>query len=426
MLAMPAVKGAQVSDLVSFARLKNLPGPVWMLLFGNFFVRGSYYMVWPFIAVLLYRKFQLSAAEVGLWLTCAALLAVVSGFYAGYLSDKFGRKPLLLVAALVGVLAFSAFALAQSKIAVIGCIFLSTLPRALWDSPSKAWLGDLLPDSKDRELALQGLYFMVNAGAAIGPLFGIWAGVSGNQHAFFLTAFSYACLGSGILWLYRFTPQQQRPHHAKGLNLKLTLQILRLDQLFLLVIVANILINFIYAHADSSLIQYLTRANFPELVSLIAALGILNSLVIVTCQFPLLRLLSGWPVVKRIYLGIVLLALSQLWYALNPILWYWGWLGATLVLSLGEAILFANMNVHQDQLAPPALRGSYFGAASLYAVGFSLSPLIGGLVLDWLGGPALYFGSFLLCIGVVFCYRLSGRLRRPDFSQFLNQKPLDS
>jgi hypothetical protein len=46
-----------------------------------------------------------------------------------------------------------------------------------------------------------------------------------------------------------------------------------------------------------------------------------------------------------------------------------------------------------------------------------MSPLIGGLVLDWLGGPALYFGSFLLCILVVCCYRISGGLRRPDFSQ---------
>lgn len=415
-----------MSDLVSFRRLKTLPGPVWMLLLGNFFVRGSFYMVWPFISVLLYRKFQLSAAEVGFWLTCAALVAVVSGFYAGYLSDKFGRKPLLLFAAVVGVSAFSAFALAESKTAVICCIFFATLPRALWDSPSKAWLGDLLPDSKDRELALQGLYFMVNAGAAVGPLLGIWAGVSGNQHAFFLTALSYGCLGVGILWLHRFRPSATTHKAHSGLNLKLTLRILQQDHLFLLVIVANILINFIYAHADSSLIQYLTRAHFAELVSLIAALGILNSLVIVTCQFPLLRLLSGWPVVKRIYLGIALLALAQLWYALNPISWYWGWLGATLVLSLGEAILFANMNVHLDQLAPPGLRGSYFGAASLYAIGFSMSPLIGGLVLDWLGGPALYFGSFLLCILVVCCYRISGRLRRPDFSLLAKAMPLDS
>ena len=138
-------------------------------------------------------------------------------------------------------------------------------------------------------------------------------------------AFVWLGLGwGGITFLvavlfFRCKPKQSSQSH-NPMRFGQTLFLLKKDQLFLLVIVANILINFIYAHADSSLIQYLTRANFPELVSLIAALGILNSLVIVTCQFPLLRLLSGWPVVKRIYLGIVLLAL--LCYGIVQLLMY--------------------------------------------------------------------------------------------------------
>ena len=191
------------AQVLSWQRVKQLPAPVWLLLWGNFFVRGSYFMVWPFLAVILYQRYDLSATETGFWLTSAALLAVVAGFYAGHLSDRFGRKPLMLAGALTGVLAFSALALADTLPLMLCCIFLATLPRALWDAPSKAWLGDLLPDSKDRELALQGLYFMVNAGAACGPVLGLWAGLSGNPHGFFITAASYGALGLGLLWLYR-------------------------------------------------------------------------------------------------------------------------------------------------------------------------------------------------------------------------------
>ncbi len=90
------------------------------------------------------------------------------------------------------------------------------------------------------------------------------------------------------------------------------------------------------------------------------------------------------------------------------------------VLSIGEAILFANMNVHLDQMAHPALRGSYFGAASLYAIGYSLSPFIGGLIIDVLSGPALFAISAGLCVLVFGCYAVAPRLRRPDFSR-LNQ-----
>ena len=404
-----------MSDLVSWSRIKNLPGPAWVLLLGNFFVRGSYFMVWPFISVLLYQKFKLSATEIGLWLTSAALLAVVLGFYAGYLSDRFGRYPLLLAAAVLGTFAFSCFALVQSKEGFICCIFLSTLPRALWDAPSKAWLGDSLPDPKDRELALQGLYFMVNAGAAIGPLLGLSAGMTGNPLTFFITAFSYFALGVAVLF-FRQKPKQSLQSY-NPMRFGQTLFLLKKDQLFLLVIVANILVTFIYAHCDSSLIQYLTRAEVPELVALISAMIILNSTVIVLFQFPLLRLMAGWPVVSRIYAGLLLLAVSQLGFALNPPEWFWGWIAAVFVLSLGEAILFANMNVHLDQLAPASLRGSYFGAASLYAIGYSLSPVLGGVILDLWGGPALFAISFSLCLAVFISYRYSGKLKRPDFIQ---------
>lgn len=404
-----------MSDLVSWSRIKNLPGPAWVLLLGNFFVRGSYFMVWPFISVLLYQKFKLSATEIGLWLTSAALLAVVLGFYAGYLSDRFGRYPLLLAAAALGTVAFSCFALVQSKTGFICCIFLSTLPRALWDAPSKAWLGDSLPDPKDRELALQGLYFMVNAGAAIGPLLGLSAGMTGNPLAFLITALSYFLLGVAVLFFRR----QPKPLAQKYNPMRFgqTLFLLKKDQLFLLVIVANILVTFIYAHGDSSLIQYLTRAEVPELVGLISAMIILNSTVIVLFQFPLLRLMASWSVVSRIYVGLLLLAASQLGFALNPPTWFWGWIVAVFILSLGEAVLFANMNVHLDQLAPASLRGSYFGAASLYAIGYSLSPVVGGLILDLWGGPTLFAISFSLCLAVFFSYQHSGKLKRPDFVQ---------
>ncbi len=248
-------------------------------------------------------------------------------------------------------------------------------------------------------------------GAAIGPSLGLSAGMTGNPLAFFTTALSYFALGVAVLFFRRNPKQNAQSYNP--MRFGQTLFLLKKDQLFLLVIVANILVTFIYAHCDSSLIQYLTRAEVPELVALISAMIILNSSVIVLFQFPLLRLMAGWPVVSRIYVGLLLLAASQLGFALNPPQWFWGWIAAVFVLSLGEAILFANMNVHLDQLAPASLRGSYFGAASLYAIGYSLSPVLGGVILDLWGGPALFAISFSLCLAVFISYRHSGKLQAP-------------
>lgn len=401
--------------VLSWRRARQLPTTVWLLWWGNFFVRGSFFMVWPFLAVLLYQRYGLSASETGFWLSAAAVVAALVGFMAGHLSDRFGRRPLMACGAALGCFAFSLLAQASTLSVVLLGIFLASLPRALWDAPAKAWLGELLPDAKDRELALQGMYFMVNAGATTGPVLGLWLGFSGNLAGFYLTASAYLLLGIGLGLL---KPSVQRLADTTVLKGRTVLQLLWHDRLFGMVIVANILINFIYAHADASLIQYLTRASAPELVTLISALITTNSLMIVSCQFPLLKLLQSWTVANRIRLGVVLMALSQLGFALNPPAWFSGWIGAMMVLSLGEAILFANMSIHLDQLAHPQLRGSYFGAANLYALGFSLSPWLGGLILDAWGGPALFSISAGLCVLVLGCYRLSAWLPRPDYQRF--------
>jgi MFS family permease len=178
---------------------------------------------------------------------------------------------------------------------------------------------------------------------------------------------------------------------------------------------ANMLILFIYAQGDSSLIQYLTRAEIPELVTLISSIIVLNSLVIVIFQFPLLKLMENIDIKNRIYIGIILLAISQLVFAFNPIDYFFGWLIGTFILSLGEAILFSNMNVHLDRLAPKKLKGSYFGAAGLCSLGFSFAPLLGGIVLDVWGGPTLFLIASGLSVVTIFLYQTSDKLKRPDF-----------
>ena len=67
---------------ISFRQLKKFPALMWIILFGDFITRGSFYMVWPFLAVILYQQFGISATEVGLILTGAAFISVFVGFFA--------------------------------------------------------------------------------------------------------------------------------------------------------------------------------------------------------------------------------------------------------------------------------------------------------------------------------------------------------
>ncbi|AHV37721.1 hypothetical protein Ri1_09420 [Aeromonas dhakensis] len=50
---------------MSWALLRQFPPLVWTVILGTFMVRTSYYMVWPFLSILLYREYGLSATTIG-------------------------------------------------------------------------------------------------------------------------------------------------------------------------------------------------------------------------------------------------------------------------------------------------------------------------------------------------------------------------
>ncbi|MCW8865754.1 MAG: MFS transporter [Colwellia sp.] len=416
---------------VSLSRLKQFPPLMWILLFGSFITRGSYYMVWPFLAVILYEKFALSATEVGLILSTAAVVSVLVSFIGSALSDRFGRNKLMYASGLLYIVSFMLLAQVDSISGYAIVITLCSIATALWRPLTSALIGDIISDTKTRELAMQALYFAVNVGCAIGPMFGVWLGLTGEQSSFNITAVAFALLLVLLHWGFK---SHERNHVNKEdsatkletkdepVTRQQIITALSADKLFQCLIFANVLCMFIYAQMDSSLIQYLTRAKVPDLLQLISSLIFTNALVIISTQFVLLRLMARLSLVARIQVGLVLLMCSQVWLAVNPLTLFWGWIGAVVVMSLAEAILFPTMNVHIDRLAPDHLRGAYFGAASIYELGFAFAPLGGGMILDHFGGYWLFMSGAGLSLVVIYLYAILERLPRPEFGQYKSQK----
>lgn len=433
-----------MSNVVSVKRFKEFPLLMWILLFGSFITRGSYYMVWPFLAVILYEKFALSATHVGLILSSAAVISVLVSFVGSALSDRIGRHQLMYASGILYIISFSLLAQVNSIAGYALVITLCSIATALWRPLTSALIGDIIKDKGTRELAMQSLYFVVNVGCAVGPMLGLWMGLTGEQSSFYITAGAFAFLLALLWWGFHqhnkfdnenmvkvdhiatkviedsvgslsTETQTKTKVKKKGAEGNQTFKVLVADKLLQCLIFANILCMFIYAQMDSSLIQYLTRAQVPDLLQLISAMIFTNALVIISTQFLLLKLMANISLVGRIQIGLVLLMCSQLWLAVNPLTLFWGWIGAIVVMSLAETILFPTMNVHIDRLAPEHLRGAYFGAASFYEFGFAIAPLGGGIILDHLGGPWLFFIAAALTLIVMYLYSILDKMPRPDF-----------
>ena len=355
-------------------------------------------MVWPFLAILLDRQFHLRPSQIGSILTLASAAGVPLGFYSGNLSDRFGRRSIITSACAITMAAFLILATATTVGGFVAGAFLVGLCRGAIESPSNALLADLIEEPATRELAFHARYFLINVGGAVGPLTGFLFGLTARQITFWITGLIYGVYTVALVVSFRGTEVVPRQAAAQA-RLGLVIRILRQDTPFLLLLLANFLSMLAYAQQESTLVQYLNLNGRDIVLKLYTSLIFTNTLTIVLFQFPLLRMLRAVDFYARAYVGLVLFAAGFMTYALLPVHSFAGWILGMWILSLGEAVLFPTLNLQVDRMAPSHLKGSYFGASALGGLGFAVGPLVGGFLLQFVGGPQT-FGITALLTGL--------------------------
>lgn len=144
----------------SVQRFRALPTEIHVMLVGTLLTRGAYFMVWPFLALLLWREFRLSASAIGLLLALATVCGALSGIYTGWLSDRFGRKRLIFFGTSLSGLSFVLLGFSGQPLSYGLAISGVSIGCALLESSCKALIGDRVEDRRSRELALYCRYFL--------------------------------------------------------------------------------------------------------------------------------------------------------------------------------------------------------------------------------------------------------------------------
>ncbi|MEZ8739852.1 MDR family MFS transporter [Photobacterium swingsii] len=398
--------------LLKWSRLSHFTPTVWTVLIGTLMARTSYFMAWPFLIVILYKDFQADAITVGGMLASSAVVGVFAGLYSGFLSDKFGRKWVMISGCMVAALCYAGIGFANALWQFFVLIMCCGLMRPMIEAPAKAVISDNLSNVKDRELAMNVRYFIINLGGAIGPLIGITLALKQPQVLFVITGGIYV-LFSLLYWnCFRLYPEVKQQGASEVTHFGRTLRVVLKDRLFIKLLIANIIMMFVYGQYESSIPQIIVRSGLDNAAFFVSALVMVNTCTIILFQFPILRLLQRFPLFTRSQIGMGLMALSQVGFLMVPVDWPIGWLIACFVLSLGEVIAFPTLNVQIDKLAPAHLRGSYFGAAAIYSLGFAFAPLLGGVIIQMYGASELFFLCLGACAVMMVLYNAVSRHER--------------
>ena len=397
-------------------RLSLFPPVVWLVLIGTLLTRTAFFMAWPFLAIVLDREFHLPPARIGAILGVSAMVSTCAGFYAGNLSDRFGRRTLMILGCVGETLALAMLTVAGSVGLFAAGAFLGGLSRSALEGPGKALIADHVSDRATRELAYHARYFLINVGAAIGPLLGLWLGVAGQQIGFGLAALAYGLFAVVFAWVFHRAADIVRQASHEHASVRAAVRVLAVDRRFLMLLLAMFLSLAAYAQQESTLVQYLNQAGGDVAIRLVAGLLVTNAVTIVVFQFPLLVLMRKHDFYVRTYVGLTLFGAAFLAYVWLPVNAVAAWIAATWVLSVGEAILFPSLNIQVDRVAPEGLKGSYFGAAGLSGLGFSVGPLVGGVLLQYSGGPVTFLITTMMVCAAALCYRWSSRIGSAEAS----------
>ena len=193
---------------------------------------------------------------------------------------------------------------------------------------------------------------------------------------------------------------------APAVKLHQVMGIIARDKIYIAALLCSILCSVVFIHYEAVLPQYLILLDSNAAVKLITLILVTNACTVLVFQSFIMRFLAQISLPRRILLGGLIFAFSQLCLFATRSTDVWAWLTVTAIFSMGEAILMPNLNILLDQLAPAEHRGAYLGASTLTTLGVAVGPLIGGVMLAMTGAGVFICTallSLLLCAIMYVC-----------------------
>ncbi|RKS27225.1 putative MFS family arabinose efflux permease [Pseudomonas sp. WPR_5_2] len=359
----------------------------------------------PLLTLFLSNKLGLNQQDVGLLLGIAVFIATLLALYGGYIIDRLEKRRLLILAMLSSAIGFVLLTFAENLYLTTVTLVITETASALFLIGSKAILSENLPISQ-RAKAFSLRYTLTNVGYATGPMLGVV--IAGYYPiAPFLIAGAIAFFS---IFLMIGIPKNsaQTPAIGQPQSFFKTLVTLKNDRTLIMFTGGCLLSTVVHGRYTLYLSQYLlVTHDSKRALDIMAALLACNAISVILLQYQIGRFLNREKLRYWIAGGTSLFILGMIGFSLADSMV--SWCVAMFVFTLGEMIIYPAEFLFVDTLAPEELRGSYYGAQNLAALGGALSPVICGFLLMHTPAPTMFYAlSALTAVGGFLCF-MSGR-----------------
>jgi MFS family permease len=372
---------------------------VFILAGARMVVTLGFAAVLPYLGVVLHQERGVPATIVGVIWTVAGLSGAVMQWVAGEVADRWGRRPILLVAMALRTLNLAALGYQISHrgsiLAIAALVVLNSVLRGFVDPVAAAMVGDLAPD-EHRIAAFSLQRIGVNIGWALGTFISPVLHISFG-HLFYVSA--------GITLLAAWAASTiGETHHRRGDLPQSAWRLLRGstfaaywgDRRFMGFLLASLFYFLLQAQLYAPLSLYAADHLHLDLTG-VSHVYLTNGLMVVALQLPAFFYIRSVGPERVLVIGGLAYAVS---YALCGL----ATSEATLLVCVGFITLSEIISAPAQQtamagMAPVGRMGAYAGLFGLtQAVGQSLGPLVGTALLDVL--PDRWTWPLLALFGV--------------------------
>ena len=341
-----------------------------------------------------------------------ALMQFIFSPVLGALSDKFGRRPILLLSLFGLGLDYILHAFAPT----IAWLFAGRLIAGIMGASfttATAYIADIsTPEKRSQNFGLIGAAF--GLGFIIGPIIGGVASKFGTNVPFFIAA---GLTLLNVIYGYFILPESLSLENRREFSWKRANPIGSLKQLkkypVVSGLIASLLLLFVASHSVQSNWTYYTMFKFhwtPEIVGY--SLAVVGLLIAFVQGFLIRKVISKFGENKTIYFGMVFYILGLILFGLAPR----GWMMFLFLIPycLGGIAGPALQGIISKQV-PDNEQGELQGALTSL---MSLTAIIGPLVMNnlfayatnknsliYLPGASFYLAAFLVLIGLFLAYR---------------------
>jgi MFS family permease len=388
----------------------EFPSKFWIVVLVSFIDGIGGTLLFPFFSLYITQKFGIGMTQAGIILGVFSAFGLIGSMVGGALTDKFGRRRIILFGLVFSALSTLSLGLATTLailyplVVVIG--FLSNISGPAYS----AMVADILPENQRSE-GFGVLRVVGNLAWIIGPTIG---GLVASRSFFLLFVFDSisSCIIAVIFYKLisetKPADSAEKDHETIWQTVTGYRHVLR-DFAFMAFLVTSVLMLMVYQQMYNTLPVYL-RDSHGFTTQAYGFLLTSSAVVVVIFQFWVTRVSKKRSPFLMMALGTAFYAIGFGMFGFISV--YILFILAVVIITVGEMLVVPTSQALAANFAPEDMRGRYMAIFGLsWAIPSTIGPAAAGLILDNFNPNLLwYIGGVLCMVSVIGFYVLHLKL----------------